>query len=57
MRNLAFDKNIKTSQMFHSIRIAVSGRKKGPSLFHMMEVIGKKEVAKRINIMIDRFFS
>jgi len=55
-RDLAVEKNIKTSQVFHPIRVAISGRKQGPSLFHMMEVMGKKEVIRRINITIDKFF-
>jgi len=56
-RNLAVEKNIKTAQVFHPIRVAVSGRKQGPSLFHMMEIMGKEEVIRRINVAIDKFFT
>lgn len=55
-RNLAVEKEIKTGQVFHPIRVAVSGRTQGPSLFHMMEVMGKDEVLKRIQLTIDKYF-
>ncbi|MDR1401033.1 MAG: glutamate--tRNA ligase [Endomicrobium sp.] len=56
-RDLAVEKNIKTSQVFHPIRVAISGRKQGPSLFHMMEIMGREEVVRRINIAINKFFT
>ncbi len=40
--------NIKTSQVFHPIRVSVSGRTVGPGLFEMMEVLGKTKVLNRI---------
>ncbi|MDR0977790.1 MAG: glutamate--tRNA ligase [Endomicrobium sp.] len=55
-RNLAVEKKIKTGQVFHPIRVAVSGRTQGPSLFHMMELLGKNEVLRRISISLDKFF-
>ncbi|MDR3071799.1 MAG: glutamate--tRNA ligase [Endomicrobium sp.] len=55
-RNLAVEKNIKTGQVFHPIRVAISGRTQGPSLFHMMELMGKEEVVKRIDMAINKFF-
>jgi glutamyl-tRNA synthetase len=55
-RNLALEKNIKTSQVFHPIRVALSGRTQGPSLFHMMELMGKEEVIRRIGVAISKFF-
>jgi glutamyl-tRNA synthetase len=55
-RNLATEKNIKTGLVFHPIRVAISGRTQGPSLFHMMELMGKNEVVRRINIALDKFF-
>jgi len=47
-RSYAFEKNIKTSAVFHPVRVAVSGRTQGPSLFHMLEVLGKEKVLKRM---------
>ncbi|MDR3253640.1 MAG: glutamate--tRNA ligase [Endomicrobium sp.] len=55
-RDLAEEKNIKTGQVFHPIRVAISGRTQGPSLFHMMELMGKDEVVRRINVAINKFF-
>jgi glutamyl-tRNA synthetase len=55
-RDLAAEKNIKTKEVFHPIRVAISGRMQGPSLFHMMEVMGKNRVLRRIRIAMDRFF-
>ena len=55
-RNLAVEKEIKTGQVFHPIRVAVSGRTQGPSLFHMMEVMGKDEVLNRIQLTINKYF-
>ena len=55
-RNFAAEKAIKTGQVFHPIRVAVSGRTQGPSLFHMMEVFGRDEVIKRIKECVDKYF-
>ncbi|HDN97908.1 MAG TPA: glutamate--tRNA ligase [bacterium] len=48
IRKFCEDMNYKTSRVFHPIRVAVSGRTKGPGLFEMMEVIGKERVLSRI---------
>jgi glutamyl-tRNA synthetase len=55
-RDFAEEKKIKTGQVFHPLRVAISGRTQGPSLFHMMELMGKDEVIRRINIAINKFF-
>ncbi len=55
-RNFAAEKAIKTGQVFHPIRVAISGRTQGPSLFHMMEVFGRDEVIKRIKECVDKYF-
>jgi glutamyl-tRNA synthetase len=55
-RDLATEKGIKTGQIFHPIRVAISGRTQGPSLFHMMELMGKDEIVKRINATVSKFF-
>jgi nondiscriminating glutamyl-tRNA synthetase len=53
-RDYAKEKNIKTGQVFHPVRVAVSGRTKGPSLFHMLEVMGKDRVIQRVRLSIER---
>jgi glutamyl/glutaminyl-tRNA synthetase len=56
-RDLAVGKGIKTGQVFHPIRVAVSGRTQGPSLFHMMELMGKDEVVRRLSVAVSKFFN
>jgi glutamyl/glutaminyl-tRNA synthetase len=48
-RDDATANGIKTGQVFHPVRVSVSGRTKGPSLFHMLEVMGKDRVLKRMD--------
>ena len=55
-RDFAEEKKIKTGQVFHPLRVAISGRTQGPSLFNMMELMGKDEVIRRINVAINKFF-
>ena len=47
-RDYAEEKGIKTSAVFHPLRVATSGRTQGPSLFHYMEVLGKAKTIQRI---------
>ncbi|MBI4056513.1 MAG: glutamate--tRNA ligase [Elusimicrobia bacterium] len=49
IRTFCKAKGYKTGQVFHPIRVAVSGRTQGPSLFAMMEVMGKEKVLSRID--------
>ena len=49
LRELADAKGLKPADLIHPIRIAVSGQPGGPSLFHMLEVIGKETVLARLN--------
>lgn len=48
LRALAESRNLKPADLIHPVRIAVSGQPGGPSLFHMLEVIGKPRVLKRL---------
>jgi len=47
-RDYAKSHGLKNGQVFHPVRVAVSGRTKGPSLFHMLEVMGKERVLRRL---------
>lgn len=47
VRQFCEDEGLKPGQVFHPIRVAVSGRTEGPTLFGMMELLGKAEVLKR----------
>ena len=55
-RDLAVELGFSNGKVFHPIRVAISGRTQGPSLFHMMDVMGKDEVLKRIQLTVDKFF-
>ncbi|MGC8976891.1 MAG: glutamate--tRNA ligase [Candidatus Ratteibacteria bacterium] len=48
IRNFCSEKKLKTSEVFHPLRFAVSGRTKGPDLFGMIELLGKEKVIERI---------
>lgn len=48
MREVASEKGLKPRKFFPIIRIAVSGKTVGPSLFHMLEAIPKETVIMRL---------
>jgi glutamyl-tRNA synthetase len=45
----------KTAELIHPARLAVSGRSFGPSLYHMLEVLGRERVLTRLERTIERF--
>lgn len=45
---LAKDKGVKNGAIFHPLRVSVSGRTEGPSLWHMVEFLGKTRALERI---------
>ncbi len=47
-RQAAKENALKTGQVFHPLRVAVSGRTNGPTLFKMLEYLGKDLVLKRL---------
>jgi len=47
-RAFAKSNGFKAGQIFHPVRVAVSGRTDGPTLFRMMEYLGREEVLKRL---------
>ncbi|MFH1369431.1 MAG: glutamate--tRNA ligase [Elusimicrobiota bacterium] len=47
---------VKAGQIFHPIRVAISGRTTGPSLFHAMEWLGMEQVTKRITVCLEKCF-
>lgn len=55
-RDMAAEIGIKAGQAFHPIRVAVSGRTVGPSLFHAMEWLGKEKVTQRIQDCLKKYF-
>jgi glutamyl-tRNA synthetase len=55
LKALAQRLGCKTGDLVHPARVAVSGRGVGPSLYHMLEVMGKERVLARFNRAIQRF--
>jgi glutamyl-tRNA synthetase len=49
LRALAQELNAKAGALVHPCRVAVSGKSVGPSLFHMLAVLGKDRVLKRLD--------
>ncbi len=47
-RELVAELNIKAKDLIHPVRAALSGKRIGPSLFEMIEVLGKDRVIKRL---------
>jgi len=45
---LAKERGVKNGAAFHPLRVAVSGRTEGPSLFHMVEYLGRERALERI---------
>ena len=48
-RKWAKEHKFKNGQVFHPVRVALSGRTDGPTLFKMIEYIGKERTLQRIS--------
>lgn len=49
LKALATELSVKTGEFIHPCRVAVSGKTVGPSLYHLLEVLGKDRVLKRLD--------
>ncbi len=54
-RKYVKDKKIGAGKVFHPVRVAVSGRMKGPGVFDLLEFIGKKKCIERIEYALKEF--
>jgi len=48
LRREADSRGLKTADYIHPVRVAISGQPGGPSLFHLLETLGKPLVLRRI---------
>ena len=48
LRELASELEIKPAELIHPARMAVSGRTVGPSVFHLLEALGRERVLRRL---------
>ena len=56
-KTLAATHGKKVGAYIHPVRLAVSGRPVGPSLYHLLEVLGKDRVLARVDRALDKFKS
>ena len=55
LRELAAARGIGMGDLVHPVRVAVSGTAVGPSLFHMLEVLGRERTLRRMDKTLERF--
>jgi glutamyl-tRNA synthetase len=55
LKELGVEIGCKVGELVHPTRVAVSGRSIGPSLYHMLEVMGKPRVLQRIDRVLEQF--
>ncbi len=48
VRDTASELGVKAAKLIHPLRVAVSGKRVGPGLFELLEVLGKERVINRI---------
>ncbi len=49
IRKFCVDRGLKPGQVFHPLRVACTGRTEGPTLFLMLEIMGREKVIDRLN--------
>jgi glutamyl-tRNA synthetase len=55
LKALATEMGVKTGELIHPCRVAVSGKSAGPSLYHMLEVLGRDRVLVRLQRAAEKF--
>jgi glutamyl/glutaminyl-tRNA synthetase len=55
LKMVAGVRNVKTGDLVHPARVAVSGLSVGPSLYHMLEILGKEKVLARVDRALLKF--
>ena len=54
MRKIAENNQVSAAKLIHPLRLASSGLSFGPSLFHLVEVLGKETILRRIKKAIEK---
>jgi len=55
LKALASQLGVKPAELIHPCRVAASGKGAGPSLYHMLEVLGRERVLARLRRAAERF--
>ncbi len=54
LKTVAAEAGVKTGVLVHPTRLATTGRTVGPSLYHLLEVLGRERVVKRLDAALAR---
>ncbi|MGH7936836.1 MAG: glutamate--tRNA ligase, partial [Chthoniobacterales bacterium] len=54
LKATAADLGVKVGALVHPTRLAVTGSNAGPSLYHLLEILGKRKVLARLNTALAR---
>ena len=57
LRELCTARGVGMGDLVHPVRVAVSGTAAGPSLFHLLEVLGRERTLARMDKALERFGS
>ena len=49
LKQVAAERNVKIGALVHPTRLACTGSEVGPSLYHLLEVLGKERVLRRFD--------
>jgi len=55
LKAVAAELGLKAGALVHPVRLACTGNPSGPSLYHLMEVLGKEKALTRIERAMDCF--
>jgi glutamyl-tRNA synthetase len=54
LKSVAAELGVKPAVLVHPVRLACTGRTAGPSLYHLMEVLGRDRVLARLDRALAR---
>jgi glutamyl-tRNA synthetase len=55
LKSTAAALGVKVGALVHPTRLALTGAASGPSLYHLIEVLGKAEVLRRMDLAVEQF--
>ncbi|HKQ37658.1 MAG TPA: glutamate--tRNA ligase family protein [Verrucomicrobiae bacterium] len=55
LKSVAAELNVKPAVLVHPLRLACTGKSIGPSLYHLMEILGREKVLERIDRALAKF--
>ena len=55
MKATAATLGVKVGALVHPVRLALTGAPSGPSLYHLIEVLGRQETLRRMDLALGQF--